>query len=488
MNMIFLIVLLVTFYVIKGIVGKNKKSNNVINSTNMNSTIGDNIEIEKEYLKREDEIIEDIIKSELQKNKYDGKNIVEVEKKRFKVTIIFSILNFIFISLIFFHLPIYWYLLEIVNIVFFVVFTRRYDTIEYLKRELKARPDDDISNIISSILASGTANKGKTITKAITVILVSFVLPLIIFIKPMTFYEKNEDGYYVRFYTTGLIRSKEITISEKYKGENVVGIRGNVFANIKFVKKINLPDSINVIRGKAFENDVALEEINLPENLTYLGGGTFKGCTSLESITIPKGVTVINGNTFEDCKSLKKINLHDGITEIHGETFINCKSLVNIELPSKITEIRGNTFENCESLESINIPNGVTRIGGHAFYGCISLKNVSIPATLKEIGSSAFRRCYSLESIKIPYGTSVKENSFKESPTKVTKYSSNENTDADDNKNEKTNTITNSVTNSTTNKNTNNTNSITFLKKPKVIPNITNTNSTTHAVNVTNTN
>ena len=72
--------------------------------------------IEPEYLKSENQIIEDIINQELQKNDYDGNDIKAVEHKRLRLTIIFSILNFIFVALIFFHLPKYVYLLEVINV------------------------------------------------------------------------------------------------------------------------------------------------------------------------------------------------------------------------------------------------------------------------------------------------------------------------------------------------------------------------------------
>ena len=49
--------------------------------------------IEPEYLKSENQIIEDIINQELQKNDYDGNDIKAVEHKRLRLTIIFSILK-----------------------------------------------------------------------------------------------------------------------------------------------------------------------------------------------------------------------------------------------------------------------------------------------------------------------------------------------------------------------------------------------------------
>lgn len=374
--------------------------------------------IEPEYLKSEDQIIEDIINQELKKNNYDGNDIKAVERKRLRLTIIFSILNFIFVALIFFHLPKYMYLLEVVNVWIYIAFMKKYNTVQYIKKELKARPDDEISDIVSSIIAGGTVKKNRKFIISIPCIVVSTVLPLLIFIKPIIFYEPFEDGYSVRFYATGLTNSKTITIPEEHDGKPVLGIRGDAFANISSLKEVNLPDTIKEIRGKAFKNDKKLASIELPANLTYLGGGAFKNCKSLKSVTIPKGVTEINGETFVNCESLESIELHDNITSIHGETFINCISLKEIKLPSKITEVRGNTFQYCKSLKSIDIPEGVVRIGGHAFEGCSDLEEVNLPSTLKEIGSSAFRECSSLYQITIPKNTtSIAENAFKDSPT-----------------------------------------------------------------------
>lgn len=427
MSVIIFIIIIVAIIFINN---KYKKNNGMINNIvkvnakeQENKTdIKDEVIVEQEYLKSENEIIENIIKKELKENKYDGKDIKEVEKKRLKIIIIFSILNLIFVLLIFFHLPIYVYLLELINILAFAFFMNKYNTIKYIKKEIKSRPDEEIANIISCILASGTVKKSKKIIISVILNCVAIIIPMIIFINPITFYEKGEDGYYLRFYAAGLTNATSVTIPETYKGEKVVGLRGDVFSNMYFLKNVDLPNSIEVIRGKAFKNDILLSEVNLPDNLTYLGGSSFSGCTSLKSITIPEGVTIINGNTFEDCKSLTEIKLHDNITEIHGETFKNCSSLITIELPNKITEIRGNTFEGCTSLETISIPEGVIRIGGHAFYECSSLKKVDIPSTITEIGSSAFRQCTSLENIKIPSKAMVDSKAFKESPTKITKY------------------------------------------------------------------
>lgn len=377
--------------------------------------------VEKLYMKSEKDILKTIVKEELQKNNFDKtKTIDYIDNRKFKITIIFSILNFLFISFIFFHLPLWTYLFIFLNIIIYIIFIKKYNIESYIIKQIKARPDDNISDIVATMIQNSyVSNKFKNIS----IVLASIILPIFVYFKPMTFYEKYEDGYFVRFYTVGLTNYTEVDIPETHNGKKVIGIRGNVFSNMYFVKEINLPDSIEIIRGKAFKNDKTLKNIKLPENLTYLGGSAFRNCSSLEYIEIPEGVTEINGSTFEGCTNLKEVKLHDNITSIHGSAFRYCSSLEEIDLPDKITEIRGNTFEECISLKEIEIPEGVTRIGGHAFYGNSSLSKVTLTqnSRLTEIGSSAFRKCNNLLEITLPKNVYINERAFKESPT-VIKY------------------------------------------------------------------
>lgn len=55
--------------------------------------------------------------------------------------------------------------------------------------------------------------------------LVAVFLPLMIFMTPKIFYEKQGDGYAVRFYAYGLLNYKSATIPEEYKGKKVIALR-----------------------------------------------------------------------------------------------------------------------------------------------------------------------------------------------------------------------------------------------------------------------
>ena len=329
--------------------------------------LAENLMIE-EFINRE------LVKAELDKN---SKLIPSDALKRKKIfTVIFAVLLFIYVSLIFFHFPIWTYIIGAILLFIFYKCTTNYTLMKYLKKQLKVRPSEKVSNIVMNAKNTLVTDDSKRVFIIGGVI--AIILPMIIFFKPVIMYEKTDNGYGVRYYIYGLSNFTSATIPKTHKGQDVVSLRGNTFSNMYFLKEVKLPDSITEIRGQAFKNDYSLTSVNLPSNLLYLG----------------------------------------------GETFYNCKSLKSINLPIGISEIKGSTFENCKSLKSVVIPDNVTRIGGHAFYGNSSLSSVIISenSKLKEIGSSAFRLCRSLDKITIPKDTYVNIRAFKESPTDVKRF------------------------------------------------------------------
>lgn len=354
------------------------------------------------YNLTESQLLEEFINRQLSKLQIDKNSKVipaSLLKRKQILNILFVLLLFIYIILIFFHFPLLTYLIGLVLLIILFKYTRNYNMLKYLKKQIQERPSEKITNIIMNVQTTFVPNKTKPIF--IVGIVAAIILPLIIFAKPITFYEKMDNGYGVRFYTFGLTNFKTVNIPETYKGEEIVSIRGNVFANMPFLEEVNLPNSITEIRGKAFKNDISLTKINIPESLEYLGGSAFYNCSSLRSVKLP-----------------------DTLTYMGGETFYNAYSLENIELSKNLQEIRGNTFEECSSLISIDIPDSVTRIGGHAFYGASRLSEVNITenSNLEEIGSSAFRECSSLLSIRVPKQTYINSRAFKNSPTSIYYY------------------------------------------------------------------
>lgn len=351
------------------------------------------------YTKSEDELLEEFINKEIQKANFENNSKLipkEILKRKTILNIIFAILLFISVSLIFFHFPVYTYIIALIFLFIFLRMSLKYDLMSYLKKESKSRPDEKITNIVMITKESLVYDNLKLLR--IFLSLVAIIVPLIIFKDPKILYEKQDNGYAVRFYTFGWNNYKTVTIPEMYKNEKIISLRGNAFSNMPFLESVILPDTITEIRGQAFKNDFKLVSVNIPKNLEYLGGGS-----------------------FYNCKSIKRIEFPDTLTYMGGEIFYSASSLTDIKLSSNLKEIRGDSFENCISLERITIPDKVERIGGHAFYGDTNLEEVVLTenSNLKEIGSSAFRKCDNLNSITIPSDTYVNERAFKESPTTV---------------------------------------------------------------------
>lgn len=344
----------------------------------------------------EDDCLEEFIKREMSRAGIaeDQKLIPEDMLRRKNIlSVIFAILLFVYVCLIFFHFPFATYVEGLLILVVYGFLTGRYKLLKYLKKEVKARPQEKISNIVMNVKTSLVPDYSKKLRLGL--LAAAAACALLLFVKPRIFYEQTTGGVNVRFYAYGITNMTKVTIPDTYNGEKVVGLRGNTFSNMLLLREVNLPDTITEIRGEAFKGCRILKKVNLPANLEYLGGGAFYNCSRLQEIDLP-----------------------DSLNYLGGEAFYGCSSLKEIILPEGIAEIRGNTFEECTDLRMVKIPDSVTRIGGHAFYGDSSLEYVLLSpgSKLQEIGSSAFRCCDSLTEITLPRNVYINERAFKETP------------------------------------------------------------------------
>lgn len=70
------------------------------------------------------------------------------------LNILFALLLFFYVSMIFFHFPIAAYAIGLVILVVFRILTGRYKLMNYLKKEVKSRPQEKISNIVMQVQTS----------------------------------------------------------------------------------------------------------------------------------------------------------------------------------------------------------------------------------------------------------------------------------------------------------------------------------------------
>lgn len=222
-----------------------------------------------------------------------------------------------------------------------------------------------------------------------------------------------------------------IVIPEQYTDPWIGGI-GRVAKNCAKLKRVHLPDSLEVVQG--VENCPNLTEIHLPNALTDIGQGAFRGCTSLSNITLPNTLESLSLTAFNGCTSLKELHIPASVTKIANDGLSGCyDSFMTItiaqenekykvdnnciiqkednaltavfaqsEVPNYITSIGRNVFYGANITKFV-IPDSVKKIETWAFKEC-KLTEIVIPGTVEEIGMQAFENCVDLRSVTLSEG------------------------------------------------------------------------------------
>ena len=159
----------------------------------------------------------------------------------------------------------------------------------------------------------------------------------------------------------------------------------------KNIKNIYLPMTLKSIGKSSFAYS-SIKKILLPESLNIIDDCAFESCCDLEEIIIPNSVTSIGKSSFHACLKLKEVQLSENLTIIPEAAFYQCFSLKHIKLPMSIKRIEEYAFWGC-SLTGISIPHYVEYIGKSAFSGDKSLQLI-IPNGVKGIEERAFGSGY----------------------------------------------------------------------------------------------
>ena len=118
------------------------------------------------YSKPEEQMLESFLQSEMKKAKINSKTDLipkDVLKRKNIMFIILSLLTFIFISMIFFHVGVIYCLIAIFIIFIFYKKSNSYNLMKFLKKEVKSRPQEDISNIVMNVKLSFIKDSSKKV-------------------------------------------------------------------------------------------------------------------------------------------------------------------------------------------------------------------------------------------------------------------------------------------------------------------------------------
>ncbi len=174
-------------------------------------------------------------------------------------------------------------------------------------------------------------------------------------------------------------------------------------------------DYTNPISSPWFSYKKYIRSIDIGDTVTTIGRSAFSSCSSLTSVNIPASVITIGDNAFSDCTTLAAISVDPHNTKyssVNGVLFNKemtelvqypiAKTDTTYSIPGTVTSIGKYAFYHCSSLTSVTIPDSVTIIGKYAFSNCTALSSANLGGSVLSVGESAFSQCTSLTSITFP--------------------------------------------------------------------------------------
>ena len=271
----------------------------------------------------------------------------------------------------------------------------------------------------------------------------------------VTYQLTNEKAILVRYEGT----DEELVIPKEVAGRPVAqignGIKGLVGAlETKTIKRVQIPDSVEVIAAHAFEYFGTIE-CELPDTLKVLGDQAFAYCsvpfTSLPSglldlgaealgsgcdfftdgVTIPAGIEHIAPGAFKGIAVSKfqmagkneDYSVRDGMlyaggrfllagrlpdasgiivipdgTEAVGTYAFAGMPVEEVVIPSSVTIISQYAFAYCQSLKRVTLAEGLQNIGSYSFV-YTGLKQLDLPESCERIGIAAFFGSPALEKV-----------------------------------------------------------------------------------------
>lgn len=168
--------------------------------------------------------------------------------------------------------------------------------------------------------------------------------------------------------------------AEVVEDERVTTLGNNLFACMKNLKVVKIPQNIISIGNNCFAGCRSLKKVELPESVNSIGTNAFRYCNNLESFKIPNLVTSLKGYSFSGCISLKTIEGIERLESIGGNCFDECVELSgSITFNAKLPSLTSNAFRNCFDVTEFVFLGVPEKVENTVFTNCVGVTNVSIP-------------------------------------------------------------------------------------------------------------
>lgn len=155
---------------------------------------------------------------------------------------------------------------------------------------------------------------------------------------------------------------------------------------IEIIKKV----SDDRIKQLIEHNTTALE---IPDGTIKISDYQFQNNSELRRVVIPDSLEVIGNGAFQGCFRLTGIDGMRGVKEVKTHAFLECTSLTDVEFPEALEIVGAGAFQNCSTLrsEDLILPN-CKKVLEYAFNGCGFTGKLDL-SSCKEIGANAFVGC-----------------------------------------------------------------------------------------------
>ncbi len=232
------------------------------------------------------------------------------------------------------------------------------------------------------------------------------------------------------------ITDSTVTIPEytTYEGKEykVTGIGAGAFRDIKKLKYLNIPSSINTIEyDRPFYGCTNLSYINVDTNNQYYASdnGVLMNKNTIPArlicvpakmtgrYEVPNGITTIVDDAFA-YSQLSEVILPESLTEIGSFAFINMPNLKSLTIPKNVTDVRSYIVgADCETVywnaercnivinsalyyvKNIVLGDGVTLLPDRFCASSYNLTEITLNTQLRYIGEEAFNYCPNLKSV-----------------------------------------------------------------------------------------
>lgn len=222
-------------------------------------------------------------------------------------------------------------------------------------------------------------NKLKKIAAVITAVTaIGCVGNVIITPNQMSGINMTACGYYYGNYEYAIFEDGTRCAIIKYSGTEEIVVIPPVINGMKVVQ----------IENKAFYENKTVKKVVLPDTVNMLFDRAFYGCENLETINTPDSLKSIGTSCFENCSKLKSFNFNK-VEKIGWYVLKNCKSIEEIYVPGTIKSVPVAAFDGCSNLKTLTFAEGVKEIGIHAAFNTPSLEKITIPESVTTINNYA---------------------------------------------------------------------------------------------------